>query len=157
MLAISNHRLGVSGMAETRGSGIGLFATELIPKGTRVIEYVPGVDPAWTAEEVLAMNPIAQKFMYELLYYSPYLDRYILDVDDAHFTQHSLTPNLEGVEGALYAAVDILPGEEITVDYTKLCILEDKLFDKLRIKLGIKDEFMDSILEANGICPPIIL
>src|SRR5262245_46786889 len=93
-----------------------------IPRGTQVWRFSPGfdldLDPALVDAQAAHFRAI--------LLHDGYLDarlkRYILCCDDARFINHSDAPNLrsefdEDVHGIDVAICDILPGEEITIDY----------------------------------------
>lgn len=112
-------RLGLSAI-----HGIGLFADQDIPKGTRVWEFTPHFDQE-IPQELLAQIPAASRE--DFLKYS-YTSKkngkyYILCCDDARFFNHSENPNVvseasgNGTEDYDVAARDIERGEELTCDY----------------------------------------
>ena len=103
--------------------GIGLFADELIPKGTRIWEYREGVDQRFDQGFVESLPAVAQKQILNYSYRNKYTGLYVLCGDDARFFNHSETPNTEDIgydqvgEGVTTAARDIQPGEELVSNY----------------------------------------
>lgn len=106
--------------------GTGIFADELIPKGTRIWEYREGVDSRFDDKFLETLPEPAQKQMLNYAYKNPRTGLYVLCGDDARFFNHSDTPNTEDLEfdgglvqgeGITIAAKDIQPGEEIVSDY----------------------------------------
>lgn len=103
--------------------GYGLFATQLIPKGT--ITWVRDqLDREFTEAELLAFaEPIRER----IIHYS-YRNRegnYIFCWDNTRYMNHENTPDTCVTPYNLEIAVrDILPGEEITNHYGMLNITE---------------------------------
>ncbi len=105
--------------------GIGIFADEFIPKGTRIWEYRSGVDSKLSEAFVRSLPAPAQTHMRNYAYKNRVTGEYVLCGDDARFFNHSDTPNTEDLddsvlvegEGVTIAARDIQPGEEIVSDY----------------------------------------
>lgn len=103
--------------------GIGLFAGQNIKKGTITWKFAPGFDLSFSEKEVEDMPPLLQKFMKKYSVLSMISGSYVLCSDDARFTNHSSTPNLESVrvdgeaEKIAIAKRDIEKGEELTIDY----------------------------------------
>src|SRR3989344_5222266 len=118
--------------------GIGIFADELISKGTRIWEYREGVDSRFDEAFLATLPETARKQMLNYAYKNPRSGLYVLCGDDARFFNHSDTPNTEDLEfdeglvegeGITIAARDIEPGEEIVSDY--------RAFDKTFREKGI--------------------
>jgi SET domain-containing protein len=98
-------------------TGLGLFATEQIPKGARIVEY--------TGPRIRAAKAEAQERAHR--------GRYLFEIDEhwmidgsprsniARYANHACRPNAEAVgEGRriyLCAKKTIRPGEEITYNY----------------------------------------
>ena len=105
--------------------GLGLFADECIPKGTKIWELTEGIDKTYSKEEAEALAEPERSEILSLhySYISKYIGKYILCGDDNRFMNHSDMPNtapaLRGVgqEPDYVAARDIAEGEEITCDY----------------------------------------
>ena len=115
--------------------GIGLFATEFIPKGTVIWEFTPGFDAYVKAEDVHRLPAPAKFQMLKYCHRDQVTGHYVLCADDARYFNHSEQPNtvdLDGPEGPTVAARDIRPGEELTCDY--------RLFDAdVVVKLGLTE------------------
>lgn len=106
--------------------GMGLFAAEFIPKGTRIFEFNHKVDLRVTEKEfkaICAVSPTMKKWLWRYSYQNPKTKDWIICADDARFTNHSETPNATSIQVADndelvdVAACDIEEGEEITNDY----------------------------------------
>ncbi len=109
------------GMSETHG--VGLFADQLIPKGSVTWKYHPKFDMAFTAEDVAEMSESARKIFMWYAYYDFDQNKYILCFDDQRFINHSRNnANIESTPDADVAIRDIQIGEELLCDYA--------LFDK---------------------------
>lgn len=108
--------------------GLGLFAKEFIPSGTKIWEFMPGFDLEILESSVETLPPPAQQ---QLLHYAEYFAEqrlFVLSGDDDRFTNHSDTPNTgERDDGTpyqgTYATRDILAGVEITCDYREVVML----------------------------------
>ncbi|MBP9820473.1 SET domain-containing protein [Candidatus Woesebacteria bacterium] len=105
-------------------AGIGLFATEFIPKGAVIWRFKEGFDQLLTQEQVDDLPPVAQKEIAIHTYFSKDLERYVLMADAACFFNHSESPNTGTVpddaghpEGMTIALQDIESGEELTTNY----------------------------------------
>lgn len=96
-------------------TGLGLFATEPIAKGTRIVEYVGRIVPTKKADD------INSKYLFTVN------SRWTIDGaprrNVARYANHSCRPNAESdiVRGRVFidAKKNISPGEEITYDYGK--------------------------------------
>ena len=106
--------------------GIGIFADELIPKGTRIWEYHEGVDSRFDEKFLKSLPELEQKQMLNYAYKNPRTGMYVLCGDDARFFNHSDIPNTDDLEfddglvqgeGITVANRDIQPGEEIVSNY----------------------------------------
>ncbi len=108
-------------IASSEISGIGLFAKEFIPKGTRIWKFVPGLD-VMIDEKVY--NSYREEIFFEDLdkyaYKSELSGFHFYCVDDAKFMNHSEDSNTfeENSDfGSTVAKRDIHVGEEITCNY----------------------------------------
>ena len=113
--------------------GIGLFADQFIPKGTKTWEYHSEFDKCFTEGDIKRMSEPARKLLLHYAYYDQNLKGYILPFDDQRFINHS--SNLEKINiisqpEVDIAARDILPGEELLCDYNKF---DDTYFRRLNI------------------------
>src|SRR5580765_2184717 len=99
--------------------GYGVFATQLIPKGT-VTWVRDDLDQTFTANEILTFRPEYQ----DLLDKYSFIDRLgnaVLCWDLARYMNHSCDANCLGAGYEFEIAVrDIRPGEELTDDYGML-------------------------------------
>lgn len=117
-------------------SGIGLFATQDIPKGTQIWKFQPGFDQKIGKNEVDKLSDAAKEQFLKYAYLNPKTGYYILCFDDARFFNHDDAPNCieiaseEDEEGINIAERDIKKGEELTCDYREF----DQDFDyKMRL------------------------
>jgi SET domain-containing protein len=97
--------------------GLGVFAAEFIPKGTRVWEYREGFDHRVSEEFVEALPEPAQS---TLRHYSAlWGGGYVVSADDARFLNHSESPNLQTFADpdCDVALRDIQIDEELLEDY----------------------------------------
>jgi uncharacterized protein len=96
--------------------GIGVFATQFIPKGT-VVWVLDDLDRKFDENYVNSLDPLRQKYIFK----HAYRDRegkYILCWDIAQFVNHSFRANCISTAYNLEIAVrDIYPGEQLTDDY----------------------------------------
>ncbi len=99
-------------------NGIGLFAKNLIPKGTVVWELVKDFDVIINKSNLEKLPDNAKAFVLHYGYYDSKKKQYIVCLDNARFLNHSKTPNLDETDSKkTIARRDIQPGEELTVDY----------------------------------------
>jgi spermidine synthase len=117
---------------ELRAShGIGVFATEFVPKGTHVYDCSIRSPLSLTfSRDDLGL--ICERERDFILEYSNYYEKYgwILRADNSRFVNHSFSPNIReeaieggpmGTRGVLIAVRDIEIGDEILIDYTDAC------------------------------------
>lgn len=103
--------------------GIGLFAAQFIPRGSRVWQWSRGFDLRVSARELESLAFEARQTFLRYSYLSKRSGLYVLCFDNARFLNHCEKPNLidesaeDSEEGLDIAARDIEPGEELTSDY----------------------------------------
>ena len=106
--------------------GLGLFADEFIPKGTRIWEFCESVDSRFDKSRLEGMSEEEQDALLMHTYVNPRTNLYVLCGDDARYINHSDQPNPHDIdfddglfngEGITIAARDIQPGEELLSDY----------------------------------------
>ena len=98
-------------------TGLGLFATETIPKRTLIVEYTGRRIPTVKAQEIESRR--ANKYMFEID------TRWTIDGSSrrniARYANHACEPNAEAdrVRGRMmYRALETIPaGDQITIDY----------------------------------------
>ncbi|MDA0767965.1 MAG: SET domain-containing protein-lysine N-methyltransferase [Verrucomicrobia bacterium] len=106
--------------------GAGVYATMLIPAGTRIIEYVgEKIDKEESERRAWAQMAQAEMTGDAAVYIFTLTDKHDLDGsvewNTARLLNHSCDPNCEtwitGKRIFIYALRDIEPGEELTFDY----------------------------------------
>ena len=109
-----------AGRIEVRRSGVhgrGVYATKLIPKGARIIEYT-GKRALW--EDVPDDLADPHTFLFGLDNGIEVIDP-TTDGNEARWINHSCDPNCEAIEENgrifIYALRNLRPGEELFYDY----------------------------------------
>jgi SET domain-containing protein len=106
--------------------GLGLFADQFIPKGTRMWEFDASVDRRFDETQLAGLTEAERDALLMHCYVNPRSGLYVYCGDSARYLNHSDEPNCEDVgfdegivdgEGVTIAARDIQPGEEILSDY----------------------------------------
>ena len=105
MLLVKTH------IAASSIAGTGLFASEFIPKGTKIWHFEYLFDNKISEYVFRKLPQIAKEYIINFCYMEN--GCYILCTDNAKYTNHSLTPNCS--DG--FAISDIQEGEEITENY----------------------------------------
>ncbi len=103
---------------------MGLIAQTLIPKGTKVWEFMSDFDVIIPEAELARLSPTAQDQVVYWAYFDLTNREFVLSGDDDRFTNHSEEPNTTVIDnGYTIANRDIQSGEEITADYRELVIV----------------------------------
>ena len=110
--------------------GLGLFATEFIPKDSVVWEFVEGVDIKVSADRVEQMSEAQQEYFEKYAWVED--DYYYSSCDLTNFVNHSYQPNLKIIDKVMISFKDIYPGEELFENYAEF----DDCFDEY------KDEYI---------------
>lgn len=97
--------------------GVGVFAGEDIPSGTRIYEFAEGVDIVMTRDQAAAYGSEFARFMRIFAYVEPADRTMVISVDNSRFMNHAENPNTAWDEKFGWATRDIYCGEEITCDY----------------------------------------
>lgn len=102
--------------------GIGLFASEVIPAGTRIWKRHPLIDVSISADDLKTLSHPCHDQVLAYGYKQKRTGLYLLCGDDARFINHSTSANCidrkdEDGTGATFARTDIAVGEELTCDY----------------------------------------
>jgi SET domain-containing protein len=97
--------------------GIGVFATDIIPKGTITWVFDEGIDLILPISKVESLPEPAKSQLYHYGYIYLGTNNITLCADDARFMNHSGNSNTKNVNGSDIAVQDIAAGEEITCDY----------------------------------------
>ncbi len=102
-------------LAPSKINGLGLHATEDIPKGT-IIWTLSGSDVILNQNQVDCLFKIEKAFIDKYAY--KHNNLYTLCTDDARFMNHSSSPNTDDVASeSTIASENIKAGEEITCNY----------------------------------------
>ena len=95
--------------------GLGVFAAERIPKGTKIWRFVEGFDRCYTPKQFAKLPKEARAFLKDYAYR---VDGEILfTVDNDHHMNHADKPNTILRGGYAIASTTIAKGTEITNDY----------------------------------------
>ncbi len=97
--------------------GIGLFADQLIPKGTTTWEYEPRFDISYTQEELNLLPEWSKEQFLKYSYFDKKQNKYVLCADDQRFINHSIDPNILSTPDFDKAGRDIKLGEELICNY----------------------------------------
>lgn len=101
-------------------AGIGCFAGEFIPKGTKIWELNTAVDRIYTEQDYQRLSELEKQFVN--IYAYKHHNLYFVCVDNARFFNHSVD-NCNTIdpstEYTTYASKDINQGEEILSNYFK--------------------------------------
>lgn len=102
--------------------GLGLFAKESIPKGTKIWEFVPGIDVKIPKDKMLGLPAVLREYLEFYTYQNKVTQDFVLCSDSDRFINHSNTPNTENVnfgseEGITVALKNINADEELTTNY----------------------------------------
>lgn len=121
--------------------GIGVFAAEFIPRGTRVWEFTPGFDQAFEDSDLARLSEHQRETILHYGYREPALNRVVLCCDNAHHYNFSETPSTgtlnpdDPTDFSTYALRDIAIGDELTYPVTEdldaLRKLEEELYRKI--------------------------
>ena len=95
--------------------GLGVFAAERIPKGTKIWRFVEGFDRCYTPKQFAKLPKAARDFLSNYAYR---VDGEILfTVDNDHHMNHADEPNTYLHNGYAIARCNIRKGVEITNNY----------------------------------------
>jgi uncharacterized protein len=103
--------------------GLGLFATELIPKGTKIWQFSPGLDLEVEPVDFAQLHQKEQQYITSYGFLSKKTGKYHLSFDNVKFINHAQEANVASdqssneVEYPLVATTDIQLGEEVLQDY----------------------------------------
>ncbi|MBX3413839.1 MAG: SET domain-containing protein [Pirellulales bacterium] len=105
--------------------GIGLFAIAPVAVGQVVWRFTEGFDLDLDPRALDRLGPRERARLLHYGYIDHVLNRYILCCDDARFINHSPSPNIASdrsgdPRGVDVAVREILPSDEITIDYESL-------------------------------------
>lgn len=104
--------------------GIGLFADEFIPKGTKIWEFTPNFDLKFTKEEINSFPFPIQEYLNKYAWLSKKSNKYCFSSDDGKYFNHSKNNNVQSYytedqeEVITYSLLDIEKGQELLDDYS---------------------------------------
>ena len=111
---------------------LGLFADQIIPKGTTTWKFDPKFDIAFNSNEVEKMPEIQQGLIDKYSFLSKVSGRYIYSIDNTRFVNHSVKNNIDFItnsnEPEFYSIAnkDIQIGEELLINYKHLDAYDEK-------------------------------
>ncbi len=95
--------------------GIGVFADEFIPRGTKIWRFVEGFDRVYSAKKFAKLPKPARDYIKRYGYRAD--GEILFTVDHDCHVNHSDHPDTYLKNGYVIARCDIARGEEITNDY----------------------------------------
>jgi SET domain-containing protein len=99
-------------------AGIGLFADQLISKGDVVWKFEPSLDALFDEDQIAFFSESSRKQFYNYAFLDNKYNKWMLCGDDGRFFNHSEEPNCDDSNpDTTIAMKNILPGEELTVNY----------------------------------------
>lgn len=137
--------------------GLGLFASEFVPKGTIIWKFTPGFDQKFTEEQLIALPPLLQIYMYTYAWKSNKSGLYCLASDNGKYCNHSEEPNVLSEyrdnedEVISIASKDIQQGEEMLDNYSSFESFQgdDTVFGQIASKYHLTDE-LDARLKIES-------
>ena len=97
---------------------MGLFASEIIPKGKIFWELKKGLDIIITQEEFENLTKLEKEYFNHFAYYNEGDGGWVLCGDNARFTNHSVNPSyIDNKDGTCSMVKDVLQDEEIFGNY----------------------------------------
>ena len=101
--------------------GTGLFAAEPIAKGTKIWEFLPGLDVEIEVAHLEHPIPAIRAYLRRYTYPHPTREGFVvLDGDNGRFMNHDNAPNTDfTIPEVGYARTDIAAGDELTTDYNE--------------------------------------
>jgi SET domain-containing protein len=102
--------------------GSGLFAVNLVPRGTAIWKFQGDFDREFTPGQFSTLSPEAQLHLRWFAFFDAAKNCWILSGDHACFMNHASDPNTGTTADATLPVVtvalrDIAAGEELTCDY----------------------------------------
>jgi hypothetical protein len=104
--------------------GLGVFAAEPVAAGTLVWVFDPRIDREIPRSELASLpDHVARRICHHAEYY-PAEDLFILSADGDGFMNHDDDANIRSEGRRCWAVRDIAPGEELTLDYRQIVVLD---------------------------------
>jgi hypothetical protein len=133
--------------------GLGVFADEVIRKGTKVWRFVDGFDRVYSPTQFAKLPKPARDYIWN---YGYRVDgEILLTIDHDHHMNHSDNANTHWHDGYIVASRTIRKGEEITNDYRQFDAGFCAAFLKRKLRvvasnLGARDETAYERLRRAG-------
>ncbi len=114
-------------ISEIPNAGLGCFAAEFIPQGTKIWEFNPLIDRVFSEKDFPNLSLLELEYLSKYSYKNNGL--YYLCADNGRFINHSIFPNTYEDTNiqATYAFRDIKEGEEILSDYRSFGVTSEDL------------------------------
>ena len=106
-------------LKESPINGIGIYASEYIPKGTIIWRFSYLIDSYIREADIEDMTELEKEFILKYAYKEKGV--HVLCVDNARFMNHSDDANTYETKSETIAKTDIEIGEEITCNYNEFC------------------------------------
>lgn len=112
--------------------GIGVFADQFIPKGTKIWEFTEGFDKIVSEDDLQRLTDVQRRSILFYSYREIKINQIILCCDNARHFNFSLTPNTSSTSAndddiSSYALHSIQQGEEFTFSVDEDLDAKDKL------------------------------
>ncbi len=117
-------------IGQSKIHGTGLFADELIPKGTTTWEWIPEFDVAFNKEDVESLPELMKNYILYYAYVDKDIDKLVLCADNQRYINHSKNTNIDSTPRRDVANRDIQPGEELLCNYN---LFDNTYFKRLNI------------------------
>lgn len=94
-----------------------LFANQNIKKGTKIGEFIFWLDICLSSKEYKNLNKIFKEFFDSYWRKDKITKKYMLNIDNTRFINHSEKPNIKHKWYKILASIDIKKWEELTDNY----------------------------------------
>jgi uncharacterized protein len=103
--------------------GLGVFAANFVPKGTKVWVFHPAIDRLIPVSELTGLPEHVLERIEIHAEYLPHLNAFRLGADGDLFMNHCDDPNLVDRGDEMFASRDIQAGEELHYNYRQTVII----------------------------------
>lgn len=94
-----------------------LFTNQDIKKGTLIGEFMLWLDISLSYEEYKNLNKLSKEFFDNYWWKDKITKKYMLNIDNTRFINHSNNPNIKHIKYKIKAARDIKKWEELLDNY----------------------------------------
>jgi SET domain-containing protein len=102
--------------------GLGVFAANFVPKGTKVWMFHAAVDRVIPVSELAGLPDHVMERLEAHSEYLPECNSLRVSADGDYYMNHSDDPNLVDQGDEVFASRDIMSGEELVCDYRALLV-----------------------------------